>query len=93
VSLPPGKARLRRRFAGAQSAFDSFAEGETSRSDPHETKRREMAALLLVLLLILILGAAGFALKVLWIFALILLVLWLVGFLVRGAEGARWYRW
>ena len=46
-----------------------------------------------MLLLILILGAAGFALKVLWIIALVLLALWLIGFVVRGAEGARWYRW
>ena len=52
-----------------------------------------MAALLLVLLLIIILGAAGFALKLLWILALILLAIWLIGFVVRGAEGARWYRW
>ena len=51
-----------------------------------------MGALLLVLLLILILGAAGFALKLLWILAVILLVLWLVGFLARGTE-ATWYRW
>ena len=52
-----------------------------------------MGALLLVLLLILILGAAGFALKLLWILAVILLVLWLVGFVVRSTEDARWYRW
>jgi hypothetical protein len=52
-----------------------------------------MAALLLVLLLIIILGAAGFALKLLWIFALIVLAIWLIGFVVRGAEGTRWYRW
>jgi hypothetical protein len=52
-----------------------------------------MAAILLVLLLIIILGAAGFALKLLWILALILLAIWLIGFAVRGAEGARWYRW
>jgi hypothetical protein len=52
-----------------------------------------MAALLLVLLLIIILGAAGFALKLLWIIALIVLAIWLIGFVVRGGEGARWYRW
>ena len=37
-----------------------------------------MAALLLVLLLIIILGAAGFALKLLWIIALIVLAVWLI---------------
>jgi hypothetical protein len=49
--------------------------------------------LLLVLLLVLILFGAGFALDILWILAVIVLVLWLVGFFVRGVEGARWYRW
>ncbi len=51
-----------------------------------------MAALLLVLLLVLILFGAGFAVKALWIAALVLLALWLVGFFARGTE-ARWYRW
>jgi hypothetical protein len=53
-----------------------------------------MALLLIVLLLILILGGVGLAVTklLLWI-ALIMLVLWVVGFFVRGAEGARWYRW
>ncbi|GAA3379021.1 hypothetical protein GCM10020367_60900 [Streptomyces sannanensis] len=56
-----------------------------------------MIPLLLVLLLILILFGAGFALDVLWWIALVVLVVWLVGFLMRGpAPGggrARWYRW
>jgi hypothetical protein len=52
-----------------------------------------MAALLLVLLLALILFGAGFAVKVLWWVAIAVLVLWLIGFVARGADGARWYRW
>jgi hypothetical protein len=52
-----------------------------------------MAALLLVLLLIIILAGVGFAAHVLWIAAVIVLALWLIGFVMRGAEGARWYRW
>ncbi|MEK6273758.1 MAG: hydrophobic protein [Actinomycetota bacterium] len=52
-----------------------------------------MGLILAVLLLIIILGALGFALKLLWIVALVLLAIWLIGFVVRGAEGARWYRW
>jgi hypothetical protein len=53
-----------------------------------------MVPLLLVLLLALILFGAGFALKALWWIALIVLVLWLIGFLVRPAGGGgRWYRW
>jgi hypothetical protein len=52
-----------------------------------------MGLVLAVLLLALILGGVGFAIHALWWVAVILLVLWIVGFFVRGAEGARWYRW
>jgi energy-coupling factor transporter transmembrane protein EcfT len=56
-----------------------------------------MVALLLVLLLVLILFGAGFAVKILWWIALAVLVLWLLGFLVRGTTSGggrgRWYRW
>ncbi|WP_405896141.1 MULTISPECIES: hydrophobic protein [unclassified Streptomyces] len=56
-----------------------------------------MVPLLLVLLLALILFGAGFALKALWWIAVIVLVIWLVGFLARstGPSGkrGRWYRW
>jgi len=53
-----------------------------------------VALLLVVLLLILILGGVGLAVAklLLWI-ALIMLVLWVIGFFVRGPKGARWYRW
>ncbi|MGQ4407217.1 hydrophobic protein, partial [[Kitasatospora] papulosa] len=44
-----------------------------------------MVPLLLVLLLALILFGAGFALKALWWIAVIVLVVWLVGFFVRPA--------
>jgi hypothetical protein len=61
-------------------------------------KRREptVAIILLVLLLALILGGLGFAIHILWWIALVVLVLWLLGFLFRAAEGGsrrRWYRW
>ncbi len=57
-----------------------------------------MFIILAVLLLALILGGLGFAIHVLWWVALVVLVIWLVGFLFRAAEGAgtsrrRWYRW
>ena len=52
-----------------------------------------MLPLVVMLVLILVLFGAGFASKALWIVAVILLVLWLIGFLARGTEGARWYRW
>jgi hypothetical protein len=55
-----------------------------------------LAVLLVILLLILILGGVGIASAalhlLLWI-AIILFVIWLIGFFVRGAEGRRWYRW
>ncbi|MDQ0581938.1 hydrophobic protein [Streptomyces cacaoi] len=56
-----------------------------------------MVPLLLVLLLALILFGAGFALKALWWIAVIVLVVWLVGFVARpaghGGRKGRWYRW
>ncbi|MFC1431377.1 hydrophobic protein [Streptacidiphilus sp. N1-3] len=52
-----------------------------------------MGALLLVLLLALILGGAGFAVHILWWIAIIVLVVWALGFVFRGSGGGRWYRW
>jgi hypothetical protein len=57
-----------------------------------------MVPLILVLLLVLILFGAGFALKILWWIAAIVLVVWLVGFIARSGAGtgggrSRWYRW
>ncbi|MEU8699537.1 hydrophobic protein [Streptomyces sp. NPDC048680] len=56
-----------------------------------------MVPLLLVLLLALILFGLGFALKILWWIAIIVLAVWLLGFLVRsagaGGKRGRWYRW
>ncbi|MEY9929832.1 hypothetical protein ABH926_004472 [Catenulispora sp. GP43] len=57
-----------------------------------------MVVILLVLLLALILGGAGFAIHALWVIALVVFVLWLIGFAVRGGAGTggrrRWYgRW
>jgi hypothetical protein len=45
-----------------------------------------------VLLLALLLGGLGFAVKALWIVALVVLVVWVIGFLVRPG-GKRWYYW
>lgn len=56
-----------------------------------------MIAILLVLLLVLILFGAGFAVKILWWIALVVLALWLLGFLMRGTTAGggrgRWYKW
>lgn len=56
-----------------------------------------MVPLLLVLLLALVLFGAGFAMKALWIVAVIVLAVWLLGFVMRSADmggrRGRWYRW
>lgn len=57
-----------------------------------------MGVVLLVLLLALVLGGLGFAVHVLWWIALVVLAVWLVGFVIRAGEGTggrrRWYgRW
>jgi hypothetical protein len=56
-----------------------------------------MGVVLLVLLLALVLGGLGFAVHVLWWIAVVVFVLWLIGFAIRGAETGgrrRWYgRW
>jgi hypothetical protein len=55
-----------------------------------------MGIILLVLLLAIILGGLGFAIHILWWIALVVLVIWLIGFVARLGEGTargRWYRW
>ena len=47
-----------------------------------------MGIILLVLLLAIILGGLGFAIHILWWIALVVLVLWLLGFLVIHIGGA-----
>jgi hypothetical protein len=62
----------------------------------YERRNQLMALILVVLLLALLLGGLGFAVHVLWWIALIVLVVWLLGFLIRMGEGGsrgRWYRW
>jgi hypothetical protein len=53
--------------------------------------------MILVLLLALILFGVGFTLKVLWIVAAVVLLVWLLGFVARGTGASgrrgRWYRW
>ncbi|MFI9722038.1 hydrophobic protein [Streptomyces sp. NPDC052396] len=51
-----------------------------------------MMPVVIVLLLALLLFGLGFAVKVLWWFAIAVAVIWLLGFLVRPGDG-RWYRW
>jgi hypothetical protein len=57
-----------------------------------------LVALIVLLLILAIFGGLGFAAPVLWIVLIAALVLWLIGFLIGGAESGlgrrrRWYRW
>jgi uncharacterized membrane protein YecN with MAPEG domain len=57
-----------------------------------------MIPLIILLLIIALFGGLGFAVHVLWIVLIVAVVLWLLGFLVGGAERGlgrrRWYgRW
>jgi len=82
------------RGVAAGPAFAFRTAGRRKRAN-----RRELTVLLIiaVLLLALILFGVGFAVHVLWWLALIVLALWLLGFLFRAVEGGgsrrRWYRW
>ena len=52
------------------------------------------AALVVLILLLLLFGGGGFILPFLWYALVIGLVLWLIGFFIRSAEGGRrWYYW
>jgi hypothetical protein len=54
-----------------------------------------MAVVLLFLLLALILAGAGFAVHILWVAAVVVFVLWAIGWIIGVAEGEgrrRWYR-
>ena len=53
-----------------------------------------MWLILVILLVILLLGGLGlFLVKLLFWLAIVLFLLWIIGFFFRGAEGSRWYRW
>ncbi len=55
-----------------------------------------MVALIVLILLLVLLGGGGLlapALNFLWLLLVIGLILWVLGFFVRAAEGSRWYYW
>jgi len=52
-----------------------------------------MIPLLIVLLLAALLFGIGFAVHLLWIVAVILLAVWLIGFVVGARRKTRWYVW
>jgi hypothetical protein len=55
-----------------------------------------LLALIALLLILVIFGLGGFALHILWIVLIAAIVLWLIGFVIGGAERGmggrrRWY--
>lgn len=53
-----------------------------------------MAPLLVFTVLVLLLFGAGAAVHALWLIAVILAIVWLLGFMFRPAAGrGRWYYW
>ncbi len=52
-----------------------------------------MIPLLIVLLLAALLFGIGFAVHLLWIVAVIVLAVWLIGFVVGTRRKRRWYYW
>jgi hypothetical protein len=53
-----------------------------------------MVALIVLLLILAIFGLGGIALHVLWYVLIAAVILWLIGFFVRGPERRGWYgRW
>jgi accessory gene regulator protein AgrB len=68
--------------------------GQPLHGERRLTKEQPVGALLLVLLIIIALFIVGFAVVkfLIWV-GIILAIIWLIGFFVRGVEGARWYRW
>lgn len=59
-------------------------------------KESKLAPLLLVLLIVIALFIVGFAVVkfLIWV-AIVLAILWIIGFFLRGIGGGRgrWYRW
>ncbi|MGH7921630.1 MAG: hydrophobic protein [Candidatus Dormibacteraceae bacterium] len=54
-----------------------------------------LVALVVLIAIVVVLGGGGVFIHLLWIAAVVALILWLIGFFIRGAEGAgrrRWYR-
>jgi hypothetical protein len=52
-----------------------------------------MALILLILILAILLAGLGFAVHLLWWLAVIVAIIWLLGFAFRSGRGSRWYRW
>ena len=53
-----------------------------------------LAALVVLAIILIVFGGGGFALNLLWYVLIAALILWVLGFFIRSAEGGgRWYNW
>jgi hypothetical protein len=52
-----------------------------------------MLALILLAILAVVLFGLGFTVHILWWLAIVLAVIWVIGFFVRPHSGRRWYYW
>jgi hypothetical protein len=62
----------------------------------HGKRGKQLMVILLALLLVLLFFGLGFALHLLWIVAVVLFVVWLIGLALGRGESAgshRFYRW
>jgi hypothetical protein len=73
---------LRVAARGISRTFDANRPGEVL-----------VLALLLALLLVALFFGLGFAVKWLFFVALVLAVVWVIGFFAASGANARWYRW
>ena len=77
--------------------FNTGCERGQLRSDrPDPLKEGAVMIILLALLLVIVFAGLGFALHVLWIVAVVLFVLWLIGLVLGRGENAgnhRFFRW
>ncbi len=64
----------------------------TSAGTTFVTDERTIMVVLLALLVVAVLFGLGFAVKVLWLVAVLALALWILGFVAAGTE-RRWYHW
>ncbi len=69
----------------------NFGVSNNLTSAPYE--RCKMGLVILLALLVLLFFGLGFTIHLLWIIAVVLFLVWIIGFFVRGIEGrGRWYR-
>jgi len=81
--------------SGTRTSTRALAHLGRGRLQPHfirSTKEISMPALLLFILIVALLFGLGFVFKALFYVAIVLFVIWLVGFFLHGGS-RRWYRW